>query len=213
MTTVADIITAVGYRVFTDDSQTITSTSFPKEAECIQWINEDIAWILGVCAEMGSELGRTTGSITTADGVASSSTLAADMYSPADYGWVLKTNSRNRITLTTEEASLDYNPSTESEPSEFYIDGSNNVIFLPTPDAIYTVKIPYWKIQTALTATTDTIPFLGLFDNLIIETVALRVQNREEYDLNIELKWMQYLLGKARNVIQLRKNPNIKVTL
>ena len=213
MSTVANILTAVGYRIFTDSAQTIDTSSSPSQAECIQWLNEDIKWLLGICAEEGSELGRTTGSITTTASTASSPTLASDMYTPAKYGWVLKTNSRNRIKLVTEEASLDYNPATESEPDAFYLDGSNNVIFLNTPDDTYTIKIPYWQIQTTLTLTTNTIPFLGLFDNLLIEAMVIRAQNREEYDLSLEMKWMSFLTDKARRVIQMRKNPNIEVTV
>jgi len=212
-TTVANILTAVGYRLFTDPAQTIATSSHPSQAECIQWLNEDIKWLLGICAEEGSELGRTTGSITTTASTASYNDFIADLYTPAPSGWVLKTNSRNRIKLVTEEASLDYNPATTSEPEAFYIDGSNNVIFLNTPDDTYTVKIPYWQIQTALTITTNTVPFLGLFDNLLIETMVIRAQNREEYDLSLEMKWMSFLTDKARRVIQMRKNPNIEVTV
>ena len=62
MSTVADILTSVGYR-FT--RLTISSTSNPTTNEVINWLNDDIKWLLAICAEERSDLGRTLGSITT----------------------------------------------------------------------------------------------------------------------------------------------------
>jgi len=211
MSTVASILTAVGYRLFSDGTS-IDTTSEPSQAECIQWINETTLWITGICAANGSELGRTTGSITTADGTASYSDLS-DMYIPYEKGWIVKTYSRDEIVLTTELDSINYDPSDENEPEKYYIDGSNNVVFLPTPDDTYTVKIPYWAVPTALTLTTDTMPFNGIFDNQYIEALVLRAQNRDEYDLSFELKWFGFLQDQIRQAIELRKNINVSVGL
>jgi len=210
MATVGTILTAVGYRT----NLTISTTSDPTTATCIQWLNETALWLTGVLAEEKSELGRTLGSITTADGTAAYTGLAT-MYAPYDFGWIVKTNSRDKILLTTEEKSLEFSPSTsdENEPTHFYVDGANQVVFLPTPDAIYTVKIPYWPLPTAMTATSSTVPFLGIFDNLFIEALALRIQNRDEYDLSFELKWFSFLTDKARRVVEMRKGRNSSVGL
>lgn len=215
MTTVANILTAVGYRLLNDGSGSISSTSEPNQTECIQWINEVCEELLTICVETGSEIGRTTGTITLADGDSSYDDLATTLFTPtvmrasdgSQYsGFILKTNSRNPLTLTTEAALIDYDPALESEPQEFYIDGSNNVIFLPTPDTTYTAKIPYYAYHTTLTATTDTIPFKKVFDNVIIESVTMRAQNRDEYDLTFELKWYSYIRGQAKKIIYMRKN-------
>jgi hypothetical protein len=210
MSTVANILSAVGYRT----NLTISTTSDPTTATCIQWLNETIQWLTGFCAEERSELGRTLGGITTVNGTASYTTLST-MYAPYDFGWIVKTNSRDRIDLTTEDAVLDFNPAAtdKNQPTHFYIDGSNNVVFLPTPDDAYTVKIPYWPIPTALTTTANTVPFMGLFDNVITESLVLKIQNRDEYDLSFELKWFQFLKEQARRVIIMRKGRTTSVGL
>jgi len=223
MTTVANILTNVGYRLFPDGSTTIGTTSEPTQAECIQWINETCKELLTVCVEMGSELGRTAAAtVTLSDGTASYSDLAATLFSPVIYkdnngdqfsGWIEKTYERLPLRLTTEAELIDRNPAIEQEPTHFYIDGSNNLVFIPTPDATYTAKIPYYAFHTALTLTTDTIPFLTVFDDVITESIAMRSQNRDEYELGYELNWFKYLRTQARKIILMRKNPTVRISV
>jgi len=211
MSTVSTIITALEYRL----GQQIDSSTTPSFEQCLSQLNADIAWILGMCAENNSELGRTTGTITTVDGTAYYTDLASDMYTPAPYGWVLDTYSRNRIALTTEESSLDFNPHTsgEAEPTHFYVTGAGTVYFLPTPDDAYTIKIPYWQVQSALTAKTNTMPFAGLFDSVLIESLHTRLLNKFEQDPSYEFKWFQNLTQRVRNLIEMRKNFHTAVEL
>ena len=150
------------------------------------------------------------------------STIATTMYCPAHYtdasgdmyeGWIVKSGSRAPLKLVTESSLLDYNPTEYTEPAEYYVDGSNNICFPSYPDAAYTIKIPYYTLPTAITATTDTVPFLGLFDNVIIEALTWRAMNRDEYDTQIEMKWMQFLNEKAKRVIAMRKKTQIGIGL
>jgi len=221
-TLVSNILTNVGYRLFLDDT-TISTTSSPTQAECIQWINETCEELLTVCVELDSEIGRTTpASITLADGTATYTDLAALLFAPVIYrdkdgqqfsGWIEKTNDRVPLRLTTESASVNYDPSEEAEPVEFYINGANGLTFLPTPDDTYTFKIPYYGYLTALTLTTNTIPFMRIFDHVITESVVMRAQNREEYELGYELKWFQYIREQARKIIFMRKNPTRRISV
>lgn len=222
MTTVANILTNVGYRLFPDGETTIGTSSEPSQAECIQWINETCEELLTVCVEMGSEIGRTTGELTLADGDDTYNNLSAYLFSPVIYrdknghqfsAWIEKSTKRVALTLTTEQELVGYDPSLEKEPEKFYINSSNGIVFIPTPNGTYTVKIPYYGYLTALALTTDTIPFLRVFDNVIIEMVAMRAQNREEYELGFELKWFQYLRGQARKIIHMRKNPTTRISV
>lgn len=222
MTTVANILTAVGYRVFTDDAQTITTTSDPSSTECIQWMNEIGEELLTLCVEMGSEIGRTTASITLADGDADYTDLASLLFSPVLMrdkdgnqfsGWIEKTNSRNPLKLVTEAELLEYDPALESEPVCFYIDGSNTVYPLPVPDATYTAKIPYYPYHTTLTATTNTVPYKQVFDNVYIEALAMRQFARNEYDVGYEFKWFNYIRKQARKIIYMRRNPTTSISL
>ena len=292
MSTVADVLTAVGYR-FT--RLTISDTTNPTTTEVIAWLNESIGWLLGICAEEKSELGRTLGSITTikatitaitndspgsitatAHGIGSAGAVglikdvsgmtevnntwytltyvdantvtigvdtsdtddytaytsggyiyipeytdfAGDIYAPCEMvdeegelyaGWIKKTTTRNPLQLTTESSCINYNPTGIAEPSKYYIDASGNVTFLQTPDDAYTVEIPYWQIQTALTADTDTMPFGGIFDNLLVQSLVLRIQNKDEHDPSYELNWFKFLTDKARKLIQMRKGQKVKI--
>ena len=139
--------------------------------------------------------------------------LSTTLYVPAQEGWIVESNSRSEIALITEKDLVDYDPVMATEPSEFYVDGSNNICFPVYPDAVYTVKIPYWTLPTALTAGTDTMPFLGLMDNVFIEALTIRAQNRDEYDTSFELKWQSFLLEQTRRVITMRKKTGISVGL
>ena len=137
--------------------------------------------------------------------------LASSIYCPAQSGWVVDGRARNIITLTTEEVLTEYDPVEVTEPTEFYVDGENTICFPSYPDAAYTIKIPYWRIPTVLTTTTDTMPFLGLFDNVFVEAVAWRAQNRDEYDITTEQKWTSFLMDRAKRVIEMRKKMTVKV--
>lgn len=141
------------------------------------------------------------------------STLATTLLVPAQEGWVVKDNYRSPISLITEKDLINYDPVEATEPAEFYVDGSNNVCFPSYPDDVYTVKIPYWTIPTALTTTTDTVPFMGLMDNIFIEAVAIRAQNRDEYDTTFELNWMSFLNENVRKVLAMRRKTGISVGL
>jgi len=218
MTTVANITTSVAARIFTM-GESITTTSEPSQAEILLWINEVCAELITVCAETNSEVGRLTASFSTAAdvtyvGTVSSYYLSSPVFKDKNgkqySAWIVKTNEKKPLTLTTEAAELNYAPSETGEPDEFYIDGLNRFVFLPTPDAIYTVKIPYYANHTYLTLTTSTIPFNTIFDNLIIEAVTMRAQNRDEYDLSFELRWYSYLREQAKKIIYMRKNETVR---
>jgi len=140
------------------------------------------------------------------------STIATTLYAPAQEGWIVNDRQRDPLTLRTEKALVEYDPVEASQPDAFYVDGSNNICFFVYPDDAYTVKIPYWTLPTALTATSDTVPFLGLMDNLFIEALTLRYLERDEYDPSYELKWQSFITERAKRVILMRKQMYARVT-
>ena len=132
--------------------------------------------------------------------------LASYMYAPAKKGWIQKTHERKSIDLTTEDKLMEYDPAEVDEPAMFYVDGDNNVHFIPTPDDEYIIKIPYWKITTAITLTTSTVPFNGLLDSLIVEAVEMRAKIREELDPAETQNWFKFLGDRVKNLCWLRKH-------
>jgi hypothetical protein len=287
MATVANILTDVGYNL----NETINAlSSEPSEAECISWINQTIDWIVQACSEMGSEIGRSMGTITCAESTITAITaanpgsatdtahgfstgdvitianvvgmtevndteftitkvdantytlgvdtsdytaytsggngykavyddLASTLYSVAVMGdkdgnnfsgWIQKSTGRNELILVTEAELLDHVPGTTNEPDRFFLDGSNNIVFVPTPDDAYTIKIPYYATST-ISATTDTIPFFGIFDSLITESVSTKYLYRTREDANIEWNWFKFVKDRAERIVRQRMRTSVRV--
>jgi hypothetical protein len=286
MATVANILTDVGYNLKT----TIDAFSEPLEIECISWINQTLDWIVQTCSEMGSEIGRSTGTITCAESTITAITaadpgsvtdtahgfstgegitianvvgmtevndteftitktdantytlgvattdytayssggngykavyddLASTLYSVAVMvdkdgdnfsGWIDKSTGRNELILVTEAELLEHVPGTTNEPDRFFLDGSNNVVLVPTPDDAYTVKIPYYATST-ISATTDTIPFFGIFDSLVTESVSTKYLYRTREDANIEWNWFKFVRERTRRIVKQRMRTSVKV--
>lgn len=287
MSLVSALLTNVGYSL----NRTIDATSEPTATECIAWINQTLEWILQTNAELGSELGRTTGTITcaksaitaitaanpgsvtsTAHGFATDEVvtisgvvgmtevndtdytvtrvdantytigvdtssytayssggygymaayddLASTLYSVAVMidndgnnfsGWIEKTTGRVPLKLVTEAYRANYVPGSTNEPDSFYLDGSNNIVFLNTPDDNYTIKIPYYQTQS-VSATGNTVPFLGLFDNLIVESMVNKYLYRTREDMGVEWNWFTFIKRRAERIVKLRKRMPIKVS-
>lgn len=286
MATVASLLTDIGYSL----NRVISGTSEPSQAECVAWINQTLDWILQSCAEFGSELGRTTGSITCAESAITAITQASpgsvasashgfvsndvvtisgvagmtevndteftitrvdddnytigvdtsaytayssggngymavyDDFATALYavavmvdrdgnnfsGWIEQTNSRPLLQLVTEAHKEQYQPGSTNEPTAFYLDGSNNIVFLDTPDDNYTIKIPYYTTQS-VSATGDTVPLLNIFNSLIVESISTKYLYRTREDAGVEWNWFSFVKSRAERLLKLRKQVPIMV--
>ena len=222
-TTVANMLTWVGYRL----DETIEASSEPSQSECIQWINEVCEELLTVCVTTGSEMARSAGVITTVDGTAAYTTwddlttVADTFFAPVvrynengeSYsGWIEETTQRIPIKHADIGEWTDQNPSAEGKPTKFITNSFVPAINLfPTPDDEYEVQIPFYTYHTILTLTTETVPYFRVFDNVILESVVMRAQNRNEYDLSFELKWLSYIRSQAKKIIYLRRNQSTRI--
>lgn len=66
MSTVASLLTALGYRLFDDpDLQSIDADSNPTQTEILQWLNDGCEVLINLLAERQSNFGRTNGQFTT----------------------------------------------------------------------------------------------------------------------------------------------------
>jgi len=125
-------------------------------------------------------------------------------------GWIEKTNSRDKLKLVTEASRVNYAPGESDDPACFYLDGSNNIVFLPAPNDDFTIKIPYYPIAT-IAEQDDTIPFLNIFDNLIIEGISTKYLYRTREDVGIEWNWFSFVKKQATRILQLRRRQPVKV--
>jgi hypothetical protein len=205
------IFTAVGHGLDNNDEILIKNSDFT-ELNDHEWTFTKIS---GTSGSVPCDTDAHSGSVYGTSGdiyKRKYSTIATSLYCPAQTGWIVNGRARDELILRTEKELIDYDPCEASEPDAFYVDGSNNICFFVYPDAAYTVKIPYWTLPTVLTATGDTVPFLGLMDNVFIEALSLRYFERDEYDASYELKWQSFLLERIRRVIEMRKKMTSRVT-
>jgi len=167
-TTVTDYLTALGIRL----NKTIDANSTPTSTEVFQVIYEITGWILTQCVDLESELGRKTASISLVDGTADYDDLVDDLIATSEWGWLLKTYSRDRIELCTIEEAENYSPDSgaECEPDKFYLNENGVVTFLQTPDDTYTAKIPLWYRPARINATTYAISTATQADPCVITT-------------------------------------------
>jgi len=149
------------------------------------------------------------------------SDLASTLYTVAVFsddngdefsGWIEKTDSRPTLQLVTEAKVQEYQPGQADEPECFFLNGDNNIVFLPTPDDAYTIKIPYYPLQT-VSATTDTVPFKNLFDNLIIQAITTRMQHRigNLERAPTEWDWFKFVHDRVLRTILLRRRQQVRV--
>jgi len=202
MATAADIITRVGYRT----RKTIDSNSDPSQAEVLAWIEEACNWIQGVCIEYGSELGRTIGNIILLDGIQEYDDLASSLWVPAEKGWIKESNTYYYVTRVNKDdlVRLHGNPTDESRPEYFYVTNDNKIGFIDIPDQTYDFYLPYWP-RHSITKTNDPIPFNDIFNEVIIEAVSIRVLNRDEYNVQFEQGWLNWLSDLVVRTIEKRQ--------
>ncbi|CAN8139412.1 hypothetical protein THIOSC13_1420003 [uncultured Thiomicrorhabdus sp.] len=79
----------------------------------------------------------------------------------------------NILNITTKEATRrsDGESASSSEPSHYYIEGSN-IVYWPTPNVVKTANIDYRKRLTSLSVDADTIDFNTDFDQALVNYAA-----------------------------------------
>lgn len=78
-----------------------------------------------------------------------------DNFKDEDAFWIVETNPDGFTELypmEIEDERRQYDDVTEAQPSYYRVDGSNNLILRPVPDASYTIKADYWAYLTDLVA-------------------------------------------------------------
>jgi len=73
--------------------------------------------------------------------------------------------------LPSESVALQYQ--SPGEPVYYQIKGNSRIYVTPHTASDYTIMADYWKRPTAITATTDTVPFNELFDDAICESIMM----------------------------------------
>lgn len=158
-------------RVSDDIVRTISSTSTdPSLAKVLRYYNRVVDTAGQICVANKSDLAKTTQVITTVDGTAAYADFKDIMDAPEKWGYITLTSSKSIIRLISEQDSTGYGFTSGSyaQPSSFYVNGKNYVVFCPTPDDEYSISIPFWKKFTAVSALTYDIAGASKADPCVI---------------------------------------------
>ena len=119
---------------------------------------------------------------------------------------VFKEPSRSNRLKQREPDWVRENHSSTGKPQYFGIDDTN-IVLGNIPDS--TVRVLwgwYYKYPTSLTATTDTVPYNGIFDHVITEYTTMRALNRDEYNTNIEQGLLSEAIDGISGILAVRRS-------
>lgn len=99
---------------------------------------------------------------------------------------------------TDEAAKAAYDVAdTTGQPERYYLTEDNQIGLLWVPDDSYTINVLYWQPLDLLTATTDTIPWYGIWDNCIRQMMTLACKEILERDVTITASRVAIAMGQA----------------
>ena len=95
--------------------------------------------------------------------------------------------------------------STTGKPTHYAFEG-DYIILGNIPDDVYVLQGWYYGIPDKVDATDDTLPYEPIFDELVRAFVVFKAMNRDEYNTQIELTFMERLEDKIVDIILSRGN-------
>jgi len=144
-------------RVSDDIAQTISATSTdPPLSRTFRYYNRVVDMIGQICARYESDLAKTTQTIATVSGQAAYPDFKDILHATDKWAYIILPSSKSEIRLISERDSQGYGyvVGTYAQPEAFYIDGKNNIVFCSTPDAVYSIAVPFWKKFSPVSALT-----------------------------------------------------------
>ena len=179
MSLVSDIITDIR-----DEISDEASTRFDTDAPILRYIKRAILRANRIAQREGMQFAKKKATLTT---VASQAYVAIPtdfdvdiaLFRPADYSTIRKCSEMEWNAIISASV-LEY----------YYLDLENSqVLFNGTPDAAESLYLYYFpKIDTSAYTTATTMPWGGKLDDIIVEYVALRLKNKDEMDVTVDLQ-------------------------
>ncbi len=169
MTTAATTITKARFKVQDEDS-----TYFDTDTPILAIINDIIEDIYSTLIKTESTLvyGHTT--ITTTTGTTGSTNEVSLSIAHAGFLKIWRKGFDIPLYAVTETDRINWNTdgatgtAVVAIPEAYYLTENNSTMgFLWIPDDVYTFNAYYWKELTVLSATTESLPFDGIFDRFI----------------------------------------------
>ena len=95
--------------------------------------------------------------------------------------------------------------STTGRSTHYAFEG-DYIILGNIPDDVYVIQGWYYKIPDKVDATDDTFPYEPIFDELLRTFVVFKALNRDEYNAQVEMSFMQNMEDKTIDIIMSRGN-------
>jgi hypothetical protein len=116
--------------------------------------------------------------------------------------------------LSPFELRTNYGTDSDGRLEAFAIDRQSNIIVGPYPDDTYPLYGLYFYLPSTLSATTDTMPYDPMFDQLVRQYTTILALNRDEYNAQFEVSIMSQIQGEIMSIIRRRQRypggvPNI----
>ena len=192
MTTLADIISRVRTRIRDPHAH----LGVLDNDAMINLANGTLLTLRDYLQNLESSLVYAAGTITTVDGTPEY-TPSFDHEGFLDHG-VWLDGEEWYLSLGSEADKMAYDVgSSTNQPERYYHTEDGDVGFLWVPDDAYTVHVLYWKPLTVLTATTDTIPWRGIWDSVIERHIALACLEVLERDVSVAAQHLGIAMSQA----------------
>jgi len=214
VTTAATTITNARFKIQDEDS-----TYFTADTQFLVIINDIIEDIYSTLIKIGSGLVYDHTTITTTTGTTGSTNEVSLSIAHAGFLKVWRKGYDTPLFAVTETDRSHYNvdgatgTAVTAIPEAYYLTENNSTMgFLWIPDNVYTFNAYYWKERTSLSATTETLPYDGIFDKfieakLIVELLEVMERDNSRRAILAQNEWSKamarvYKLGlRKRKVV------------
>ena len=179
MSLVSAIITDIRDEISDEES-----TRFTSDTPILRYIKRAILRANRIAQREGLQFAKKKATLTTvADqnyvSVPDDFDVDIALFRPSDYSQIYKCSEAEWNSI-----------SSASVLANWYLDLENSkILFNGTPDAVESLYLYYFpKIDTSSYTTSTTMPWGGKLDDIIIEYVSLRLKNKDEMDVTVDLK-------------------------
>ena len=187
MTTAASTITKARFKIHDENS-----TYFDTDTLILNVINDIIEEVYTTLMQISSPLVQGHTVIRTTTGTTGSTNEVSLSIAHAGFleGGVWRVGyGESPLFAVTESDKRNYNTdgatgtAVTGIPEAYYLtEGNSTMGFLWIPNNVYTFNVYYWKEVTALTATTQSLPFDGIFDRYIEAKLVVELLETMERD-------------------------------
>ena len=213
MTTAATTITSARFKIHDEDS-----TYFDTDSYLLSLINDIIQEVYSTLLQVESPLVQSSTTVTTTTGTTGTTNEASLSITHAGIDKVWRVGyGECPLVAVVESDKNHYNTDGPTGtaivalPEAYYLTGENSTMgFLHIPDNVYTFNVYYWNEVPALSATTGTLPYDGIFDRyveakLVVELLEIQERDNSRRAIFAQNEWNKAMARVYKLKLQPRK--------